>query len=1097
MIVAIFGFVSFLRVPVQMSPDLTQTSITVMTMWPGATPQDVEREIVREQERFLRSIPNLEKLTSSSSTGFAQVVLDFRLGTPFEEILVQTQNALSQVPSYPENVDQPRILTTSGSDQPIAWFSLGKRKDAPEDLNVTGMQRFAEDNIKTALERTPGVSQSEVLGGARDTVNIYVDPAKLAERDITIGELRQAIRSRNRDTSGGDFNEGKRRYLIRTVGRFDSLQAVEDTIIAHRDGNPVFLRDVGHAESGLEQFRAVVRASGEPGIGINVRRRAGTNILEVMDAVKATVAELNEGILQENGLRLEQVTDDTVYIRDAVRLVIQNLLVGGFFASMVLLLFLRSFPATIIGALAIPICIVSSFLGLTLTGRTVNVISLAGIAFAIGMTVDASIVVLENIDRHMHMGKKMFNAALDGTRQVWGAILASTLTTVIVFLPIVFVQEEAGQLFADIGIAISSAIILALFTAITVIPTACYRFMRYAHEQPTTWMGRRMKDLFGLVWLASQFKEAVLFFVKWLMAGVLRRVVLVLALTGVSLGTAFYLAPQTDYLPDGNRNILFAFMIPPPGYNLDEMSEIGRQLEDQFVPHIGADPALFHKGEADVPALDYFLFVATTSFQISLAVATDPNDSDDLKQVLNNRLNQVPGMIAFTTRPSIFPTEDGGSRAIQVDITGRDLEEIYRVAGMAFGQIMQSGISESVRPDPGLVLGQPLVEIRPDFVRAAELGVSSQDLGYTIWSMTDGAYLDEFYQLDDRVDMFLYSTEGTIRNLDDLQNLKLRTRGGGVVPLSSVASLVETVDTETIRRVNNQRAVTLTVVPPRSLPLEVAADRLQNEIIGGMQERGMVPPGVSMQLSGATDKLADTRDALTFNLFIAIIVTYLLMVALFAHWGYPLVIMMSLPLGIVGGVLGLWIMNAAAPFLNTIGVGFEFQALDVLTMLGFVILVGTVVNNPILIVNRTLQLIREDGMPVLDAVLESVRIRIRPIMMSTLTTVGALSPLVLVPGAGAELYRGLGIVILFGLFCSTIFTLTFIPSLLSLSLQAGEVLRARTEELKERILPASDAPAAEAPNEPAYRSAEAPTQDERVDRRPDAPGDTSPSPTTS
>lgn len=1062
LIVCIFGIVSVTRVPVQMTPDLAATSISIVTSWPGATPQDIEKEIVIEQEKYLKNIPNLEKMTSSASTGRSEIVLEFRTGTGLDEILVRANNALSQVPSYPDNVDQPRIVTSSASDQPIAWFSVRPLDGNPLNIDIQAMQDFLEDYVQVELERTEGVSQSEIFGGAARQGRIYLDPAKMAERGITVGDLGTALRSRNRDLSGGDFDEGKRRYLVRTLGRFESVEDIESLVVGRRNGTNVYLRDIGYGELDRAETRSQVRHNGELALAMNVRRQPGTNIIQVMDNVRATVEELNDGILREHGMIMRQVSDDTIYIRDAVQLVYQNLILGGLLVTFMLSVFLRSASTTLIGAMAVPICTIAAFLGLTVAGRTINVISLAGVAFAIGMTVDNSIVVLENIYRHRaELGKTMFQAAYDGTKEVWSAVLASTLTTVFVFLPIVLIEEEAGQLFADIAIAISAAIMCSMLVAITVIPSASVRLMHYVGEKKEGWLMHQIHMLFGLVPLAAHGRELVMVFIRFLMRGVIRRVVLIVGMAGVAMSLVYFLMPSTEYLPDGRQNLLFAVMIPPPGYNIDEMTNIGKEIESTFLPHVHASRDAYDQGETEIPPIQEFFFVSTTSNVFVITKTVDPNDLDAMRGPLMRELRDVPGMIGFANRASIFSNDLTGSRGLDLDFSGQSLEDIFSAAAAAFGKINQE-LSDNINPDPGLELGQPMLQVRPDWERAAQMGVNGQDLGYMVWALTDGAYVDEFFLGDDKIDLYAYSTQGTVERTQDLENLLIYTSEGGTVPLGSVANVTETVSTETIRRVDRRRTVTLGVVPPKEIALEDAVAMLEEEIVPALRDEGSIPPGVGVQVRGASDKLKATREALAGNFFLAVAISYLLMVALFSHWGYPLIIMTSLPLGMSGGLIGLHLINHLGDYFGFIGLSNIEQPLDVLTMLGFVVLVGTVVNNPILIVEQALLNMREENMDPLRAVIESTRTRVRPIIMSSSTTALGLSPLVFMPGAGAELYRGLGAVVLFGLFFSALFALTFIPSLLSLFLQFGQWLHRTRMAVQEKL--SSDTVEKEEPN---------------------------------
>ncbi|MFP6781614.1 MAG: efflux RND transporter permease subunit, partial [Gammaproteobacteria bacterium] len=496
-----------------------------------------------------------------------------------------------------------------------------------------------------------------------------------------------------------------------------------------------------------------------------------------------------------------------------------------------------------------------------------------------------------------------------------------------------------------------------------------------------------------------------------------------------------FLTPKAEYLPEGEEQKLFAFMFAPPGYNVESMDVIMRELNEYFIPFIGADPSDFTSGQSPVPALNYMFGYARAGSILLIPEATDRGQVDDLVKAISTRFKAVPGVIAFASRGSIFASNTGGSRSINLDISGTDLSSLFDVGFQAFLQSQEIFDSPQVRPQPSnLTMGQPLLEIHPDWERAAELGLETTELGYSIWAFTDGAYVDEFFLGDDKIDMFLYSTDGSVERPEDVGNVLLYTRSGSVVPLSAIANITETVNTATIRRVDGRRTITLSIIPPREIPLEVGVKRVQESLINNLDANS--DGDISMRISGANDSLLATRAALRDNFLIAILIAYLLLVAIFSHWGYPLFIMLTVPIGLSGGVVGLWLMNLVGGKLDAIGLTNIHQPLDVITMLGFLVLIGTVVNNPILIVEKSLTNIR-NGLGANDAVLEATRSRLRPIVMSTITTVFGLSPLVVNPGAGTELYRGLGAIVLFGLLFSSMVTITFMPALLTLVLDSA------------------------------------------------------------
>ena len=1023
LVICVFGISALFQVPKQMIPDLDARVVSVRTSWPGATPQDVEKEIIIEQEDYLRNIPNLERMISESDTGSGRIELEFPHGIELNDVLIRVNNALSQVPSYPENVDEPRIVTTSTSNNPFMFFRATPAAGNPQHVDMNIMRDFLIDNVATEIERVPGVAEVEVWGGAERQIKVYVDPVKLAERRISVAQLRDALRNRNRDVSGGDLDAGKRRYIVRTLGRFETIDDIEQLIVARRSGVPIRLQEVGYAELDSFEVRNVSYANGQPNITIGVRRMIGANVVEVMDQVMETVEELNQGLLPKHGLQMALTSEDVQYVRDAVKVVGQNLLIGAGLTTVVLYLFLASTPATLIGALGIPICTIVAFFGLMVTGRTINVISLAGVAFAIGMTLDNSIVVLENVYRHFTAGKNRIEAAILGVKEVWPAVLASTLTTMFVFLPIVFIKEEAGQLYSDIAIAISASILMSMIVAISLVPAAASRFLS-APKTPRGFIGVLHRS-------GQKLADVLLGLVAWIINGPVRRVLFVAGVILVSFLIITGLTPKAEYLPEGEEKKIFAFMFSPPGYNIDTMDTIIRELNEYFVPFVGADPEDFATGKAPVPALNFFIGYARAGNVLLIPEVTDRSQVDALVEATAERFKQVPGVRSFASKGSIFASNLGGSRSINVDISGTELQPLFAAGLSAFLRAKEIFDNPQVRPQPSsLSLGQPILEIRPDWERAAELNIDTTDLGYTIWAFTDGAFIDEFFLNDDKIDMFLYSTSGSVNRPSDVNHVLLHAGDGQIVPLSAIAKVEETVSIGTIRRVDGKRTITLSIIPPRDVPLEVGAERVQTQLIQYLNSAGKIDPSVSMKVSGANDRLKATRDALSDNFIIAIIVSYLLLVAIFSHWGYPLLILLTVPLGISGGIVGLWLLNFIGAELPRFGFAAVQQPFDVITMLGFVVLIGTVVNNPILLVEKSLRNLKA-GMNTIDAVLESTRSRLRPIVMSTTTTVFGLSPLVFHPGAGTELYRGLGAIVLFGLLFSSLVTITFMPALIT------------------------------------------------------------------
>ncbi len=1013
-----------------MIPDLDPRVISIQTRWSGATPQDIEKEILIEQEEYLRRIPSLERMISTASTGSAEIELEFPNGVDITEALIRVNNAITQVPSYPENVDEPRITSSSFSSNSFMYFSIAPLGGNPKGLVMREMRDFLEDNVQMFLERVPGVDSVRLRGGEDKQIKIFVDPIKLAERNIQLIDVRNAIRARNRDVSGGDLDSGKRRYLLRTRGRFDNIEQINNLVITRQGDAFVRLRDVGYVEQSIFEVRTFVYTDGEPVINLSVKRQIGSNVIQIKNAMLELVDELNQGILKDNGMVMELISEDVRYVESSVEIVSKSLLIGAVLATLVLFLFLRSFSATLVGAIGIPVCTVVAFLGLLITGRSMNVISMAGVAFAIGMTLDNSIVVLENIYKYMAQGKTRMQAALEGVKEVWTAVLASTLTTVFVFLPIVFIKEEAGQLYSDIAVAISASILMSMIVAITVIPVACSYFL-----SPNTSPPMR----FGLYRTGQVFGSLIMSFVTWLMQGLFRRILLIASVIAVAAVILIQLTPKAEYLPEGEEKKIFVRIYAPPGHNIAQMHSIAKEVNAHYVPHINADPESYTGADNEMPPLDYMVLFVSASSTFFVVEVNDQRHLNKLIDVSEEYVKKFPGVITFVSRGSIFSSNSGGTRSINLDISGRDLEQLYAVGLKSFIRSKEIFNKPRVRPQPSsLTLGQPMIEIRPNWERAAELGIDADELGYAIWAYSDGAFVDEYFEGDKKIDMFLYSTDGVIQSPADLNNLMLYSNQGGIVPLNAVATVVDTVNTETIRRVDSRRTITLSIIPPQDVPLEEGVEIVKRDLIQYMKDSGELTNGMTMNITGASDRLNATRQALQGNFITAVFIAYLLLVAIFSHWGYPLIIMTSVPIGISGGIVGLWLVNFFGGKLDKIGLQNINQPFDMITMLGFLILIGTVVNNPILLVERTMKNIQQHGMDVITAIRESTESRLRPIMMSTITTIAGLSPLVFNPGAGTELYRGLGAIVLFGLLFSTVVTLTFMPCLMSLVLQFRE-----------------------------------------------------------
>jgi multidrug efflux pump subunit AcrB len=471
-------------------------------------------------------------------------------------------------------------------------------------------------------------------------------------------------------------------------------------------------------------------------------------------------------------------------------------------------------------------------------------------------------------------------------------------------------------------------------------------------------------------------------------------------------------------------------MIAPPSYNLSEMEKIGSELRDYFKDYLNAAPDAFENGKTKMPPLAYYSMSVSVGRIWFLSAPTEPKYIAEMMEAITAKFRSYENMRAFSARGSIISSNDGGTRAVAVDLAGNNLIDLYSAAEAVYQEAEQRFDDPQLNSNPGsLTLDQPFIEIRPRWQRLAELGISNREFSYAVAAVSDGAYVDEFILNDDKIDIFLFSDAGNKQTIEALSSAPLVTPQGNILPLNSMADFVESKSSDSVRRVDGSRTVTVYIIPPRDVALETAEAIVRNELLPALWQKGSISQGINVSISGAADQLEATKTALSGNFVVAIALCFLLLVAIFTHWRYPLFILATVPLGMAGGLLGLVLINVVNAGLNTLGLGGAHQPFDMITMLGFLILLGTVVNNPILIVDQTKRFL-DQGETVQTAVRNAVQKRLKPIFMSTATTLFGLAPLVLIPGEGTELYRGVGIIVLCGIFSSTLLSLTFLPALL-------------------------------------------------------------------
>jgi len=1017
--VFLFGLLAMQTIPIQMTPDIEKPIYQVRVSWPGASPEDIDREIVNRLENELGSLAGIETIDSRSFTGSARITLTYSLNQNMDEALVLLLSKLSGITGLPDDSKRPTVRTSNSDDSPIARLALVAMADEETGTipNVEQLGSFLETGIQEPLSRVQGVAEVSSFGGGEKELRLLLDPEKLSRYRLSVAEVIRAVRGASKLVSIGAVDEGKRSYAV----RFESLpytpETVKQIIVRNEitEGGavfPVFLGDVADVRLDVQKRSSFRRLNGKDAVIINLLREQGSNVVETMDRVKAVVDDLNATSLNPRGLQLRIVYNETNYISSALDLVQQNIYIGGFFALIILMLFLRSVLPTVIIFIAIPASVVGTFVAIAGLGLSINVISLAGLAFAVGMVVDASIVSLENIYRHRQSGYDAPYSAYHGARQVWAPILGASLTTVIVFIPILMVDLPVGQLFRDIGIAIAVAVLISAVVSVTVIPTISASLLKGDADRFSTMMAIPLLDP-----LAQGFRRLIVKYAQFITQRLGLGLGLVALILSGSIVTAYLIMPKLDYLPDGNANFVFARISVPPGYSLEETSRIARKMENSAKPLWQEDVS------PEEPAIDRFFFVAYGGGAFAGASAKDGRRVRELSGLLTEPLQDEPGTRAFARQSSLFGRSVGGSRSINVIVSGPDvstIENVTRALDEKLNRRFPRKDGNQIRVRPGLNSQVPQIRVEPDQLALARAGFTVADFVTAVDVFNDGMAVSEIPLDGELIDLVVAGKKATELSIDDLSTLPIVSPLGQIYNLDQLAEISIISAPMEILRHGGRQMMEVQLRPHEGLTIEDAVAQVEEEITLLRQEETNLD-GIAFDISGAAGDLQQTWQALKINLVIVVGVILLLLSILMRSFILPLTIFTVVPISAAGGIFGLFVLNQ-----------FIRQSLDMLTMLGFIILIGVVVNNAILMVEQTILHIKEDRFEPRDAVIEATKNRIRPIMMSSLTSLFGLIPLVIFPGAGAELYRGIGAVVFGGLLVSVIATLIIIPPMLTL-----------------------------------------------------------------
>ena len=986
----VLGAVMLLRLPVQLFPAIDRPQLAVQTFWRAASPSEIESEIVEPIEEVMLGLPGLQELRTFSNPSFGFVSMEFSLESDMDRTLLEVISRLNRLPPLPADADRPQIVMNGGNPQGETLIYLFTQFREDSALSPDEYVNFIEDNVVPRIEAIDGVADVQINAPTGQQLLIEFDPVRAADLGVNLNNIAARV-GRTVDSSGGYLDVGRRRYLLNFQGRYEPDE-LRSLILQWRDGSPVTLGDIATVSVGPPEATQVVYQNGNPAIGMPIIRESGANVLATIDRLTEVLDELNAGILAEQGIAIEKSFDPSVFIKRAINLLSTNLVIGVLLAVGILWWFLRQVRATLLIAATIPVCLLTTVIMLALFGRTVNVISLAGMAFATGMVLDAAIVVLENIVRLRERGEKPSMASLVGARQVWGALLASTVTTVAIFVPILFLKDAEGQLFADLAITIAVSVGISLVVAVTILPVAAEHMLKKLPASESA--GARAKRI------AARLMNVT--------GTPLRRIAIIGGLVIAAIGLSWSMLPNLNYLPPVKRDAVDAFLMFPSGANREVVDkEIASVIVERLQPYLD--------GEKE-PALKNYYFISFPNGQGgSIGVrALDQGKVKELERIVNEEiLSGFPDVFAFAQQGNLFGGF-GGAGSVQLNIHSRDLDALKDVTRQTMGFISQAlpGARAQPNPDPNVI--SPELKIVPNDRRLAEVGFTRNDIARIVRALGDGLWLGEHFDGERRVDMMLKAKDWEDPEL--LSSTLVATPLGGTVALGDLVTFERGVGPTFIQRVDRKRTVTFNISQPEGMALEDMIAILREQV--EPQIKPLLPGDATISYGGSADALDRAVSSLSLNFVLALGLLFMILAGLFRSTRDAAYVVVTIPLATVGGVLALNLLNV-----------FAFTPLDLLTMIGFIILLGLVVNNAILLVAQTRKG-EEEGLTRHEAVERALTLRLRPIFMSTLTSIMGMLPLVLFPGAGSDIYRGMATTIVGGMCVSTLFTLVMLPALL-------------------------------------------------------------------
>ena len=1006
--IVLFGIISFTQLPVREYPDIDPPIISVVTLYRGASSNVVETEITDILEEQFATLEGVKTISSSSSEGGSVITIEFELNRDVNEAANDVRDRVSRVRgNLPQEIDDPIISKVDANAQAIVWLGLSSTHYS--DLELSD---FADRVLKEKIQRLPGVG-SVILGGERKyAMRVWLDPLRMAAHGLTAQDIEAAIRKENAEIPGGRVEGVEREFSVRTRGDLSTPEEFGSIIVSQKGNDIVRLRDIADVKVGAEDERTVARWNGKPAIGLGIVKQSKASTVDVANEVRQAIPELSK--LLPEGMKLEIAYDSSEFIKESISEVEQTLIIALILVVLVVLLFLKSFRATIIPSIAIPISIIGALAAVYFAGFTINILTLLGLVLAIGLVVDDAIVVLENIYRHMEMGKSRWQAAIDGSKEIGFAIVSTTIALVAVFIPLAFLTGNVGRLFNEFGIAVAVAVLISGFVALTLTPMISSQILRPLHGTSKSWASRSFDNFFEKL---NIYYEKLL---RWTLNH--RIIVISGGVAAIVLGIFLFKLLPSELVPVEDRGVGFGIVIAPEGATLKYTDSYVREIEKRLMKLPELDglftaTGLGFSGPGSVTNSFMFLNLRPRSER--------KKSQQQIIQELFPQLISIPGVLAFVINPPSL----GSTSASPVEyvLQADSYSELNKAVGIMMSEASKLGYL--INMDSDLRLNKPQLDIDIDRERASHLGVSVTDIGSTLETLLGGRIVTDFKRGTKQYDVILQLKPEYRATPNEIPNIYIRSTGG-LVQLANVVKVKKTVAPKELNHYNRVRSATITASLAPGFTLGQALDDLDRIAAEKL------PSNIKHEYAGQSLEYKSSSSALYFMFILAIIFIYLVLSAQFESFIHPFTILLSVPLAVLGALLTLYIFG---------------QSLNIYSQIGLIMLIGLVTKNAILIVEFANQQ-RAQGNSFIDSVVKAATIRLRPILMTSFATIFGILPIAIGLGAGAESRRPLGLAVVGGMLFSTFLTLIIVPvvyTLLARFTKKEELTTKHLEENKE------------------------------------------------